>query len=217
MGMMAGGGKGSPVSDPNIVPLIDVLLVLIIIFMVITPTVPTGLPTLVPQRAATQAKPELADPPWAGHLDAGFVVEGRAHGEDHPAPQQRAVLRHPGFLARHAHADENDVGVEGGDLGQDLAVVRRFRIGVEEAVAPADGDVRAADLSHGTVFYLYTPFSGAILRDVLNSLRQEAVKREIRICTFGPCTQVVAEEQWLSVIGVLETDQIAIFRSHDHT
>jgi predicted RNA methylase len=36
------------------------------------------------------------------------------------------------------------------------------------------GDARAADLSDGTVFYLYTPFIGAILRDVLNSLRQEA-------------------------------------------
>src|SRR5882762_5904242 len=45
------------------------------------------------------------------------------------------------------------------------------------------GDARAANLSDGTVFYLYTPFSGAILRDVLNSLRQEAVTREIRICT----------------------------------
>jgi 16S rRNA G966 N2-methylase RsmD len=75
------------------------------------------------------------------------------------------------------------------------------------------GDARAANLSDGTVFYLYTPFSGAILRDVLNLLRQEAVTREIRICTFGPCTQVVAEEQWLSTIGPLETDQIAIFRS----
>src|SRR6267378_225361 len=75
------------------------------------------------------------------------------------------------------------------------------------------GDARAANLSDGTVFYLYTPFSGAILRDVLNLLRQEAVTREIRICTFGPCTQVVAEEQWLSAIGPLETDQIAIFRS----
>jgi hypothetical protein len=79
------------------------------------------------------------------------------------------------------------------------------------------GDARAADLSHGTVFYMYTPFSGAILRDVLNSLRQEAVKREIRVCTFGPCTQVVAEEQWLSAIGKLETDRVAIFRSHDQT
>jgi hypothetical protein len=76
------------------------------------------------------------------------------------------------------------------------------------------GDVRAANLSDGTVFYLYTPFSGAILRDVLNSLRQEAVKREIRICTFGPCTRVVAEEQWLTAIEPLETDGIAIFRSY---
>jgi len=77
------------------------------------------------------------------------------------------------------------------------------------------GDARAADLSDGTVFYLYTPFVGDILRDMLNSLRREAVKREIRICTFGPCTRVVAEEQWLSVSGALETDRIALFRSHD--
>jgi hypothetical protein len=77
------------------------------------------------------------------------------------------------------------------------------------------GDARAADLSAGTVFYLYTPFIGTILRDVLNSLRQEAVKREIRICTFGPCTRVVAEQQWLSVVGALEANRIAIFRYRD--
>ena len=79
------------------------------------------------------------------------------------------------------------------------------------------GDARAVDLSHGTVFYLYTPFNGAILREVLNSLRQEAAKREIRVCTFGPCTRVVVEERWLRVIGALETDRIAIFCSHDRT
>ena len=39
MGMAVGTGKGS-MSEPNVVPLIDVLLVLIIIFMVITPTTP---------------------------------------------------------------------------------------------------------------------------------------------------------------------------------
>jgi biopolymer transport protein TolR len=49
MGMAVGGSKDGPVSEPNIVPLIDVLLVLIIIFMVITPRTPTGLQTLVPQ------------------------------------------------------------------------------------------------------------------------------------------------------------------------
>jgi hypothetical protein len=77
------------------------------------------------------------------------------------------------------------------------------------------GDARAADFSDGTVFYLYTPFIGTILRDVLNSLRQEADRREIRICTFGPCTRVVAEERWLSAIGAPETDRIGIFRSRD--
>ena len=48
MGMSVGENKGA-MSEPNIVPLIDVLLVLIIIFMVITPKIPTGLNTLVPQ------------------------------------------------------------------------------------------------------------------------------------------------------------------------
>lgn len=43
------GQHGSSMSEPNIVPLIDVLLVLIIIFMAITPTTPTGMPALVPQ------------------------------------------------------------------------------------------------------------------------------------------------------------------------
>ena len=61
MTMVVGGSKGGPVSDPNIVPLIDVLLVLIIIFMVITPTVPTGLPTLVPQ-PSSPPKPEPPNP-----------------------------------------------------------------------------------------------------------------------------------------------------------
>jgi biopolymer transport protein TolR len=60
MAMSVGGAKGV-VSEPNVVPLIDVLLVLIIIFMVITPRVPTGLKTLVPQPAPPNQKQEQPD------------------------------------------------------------------------------------------------------------------------------------------------------------
>ena len=56
--MNVGANNNGIVADPNIVPLIDVLLVLIIIFMVLTPKVPTGLPTVIPQPAPPQTHPE---------------------------------------------------------------------------------------------------------------------------------------------------------------
>jgi hypothetical protein len=76
-------------------------------------------------------------------------------------------------------------------------------------------DAREADLSGGTVFYLYTPFAGLILRDVLDRLRREAASRRIRICTYGPCTGVVAEEPWLEAAATPETDRVVLFRSRD--
>jgi len=74
-------------------------------------------------------------------------------------------------------------------------------------------DARLADFSEGTVFYLYTPFTGSILQDVLERLRQEAIKRPIRVCTLGPCTSVVANEAWLSTTGSPDADRIAVFSS----
>lgn len=55
MGMAVGGTKGT-MSEPNIVPLIDVLLVLIIIFMVIEPSTSQGLNTIVPQPSPPNQK-----------------------------------------------------------------------------------------------------------------------------------------------------------------
>lgn len=59
------------------------------------------------------------------------------------------------------------------------------------------GDARAADLSTGTVFYLYTPFKGAVMDQALARLADEARNRPLRIATFGPCTSRVGAEPWL--------------------
>jgi Histone methylation protein DOT1 len=80
-------------------------------------------------------------------------------------------------------------------------------------VAFIEHDAQAADLSLGTVFYLHTPFTGSILRRVLNRLRREAATRPIRICTFGPCTAVIADEPWLEITAAPVANRIALFYS----
>ena len=60
MGMQVETGSGE-MSEPNVVPFIDVLLVLIIIFMVITPLTPKGLEALIPQPAPPDQRTTAAD------------------------------------------------------------------------------------------------------------------------------------------------------------
>ena len=58
-------------------------------------------------------------------------------------------------------------------------------------------DARDADYGEGTVFFLFTPFRGEMLKQVLALLQKEAVTRKIKVMTYGPCTEQVAKEPWL--------------------
>ena len=64
MGMSVGGRRGI-VSEMNVVPLIDILLVLLVIFMII-PVWSVGLDAKIPQ--------ESADPPGVQHEPDGIIV-----------------------------------------------------------------------------------------------------------------------------------------------
>jgi biopolymer transport protein TolR len=57
MGMAVGGGRGVN-SSPNVVPMIDVMLVLLIIFMVVTPTLLAGFNATPPQGINLKDHPE---------------------------------------------------------------------------------------------------------------------------------------------------------------
>jgi predicted RNA methylase len=74
-------------------------------------------------------------------------------------------------------------------------------------------DARTADLSRGTLFYLYTPFTGSVMRAVLDALRQQATLRTIRVATYGPCTSTIAEECWLEVQEPMDAERVCLFHS----
>lgn len=130
MGIVVGGARGGPVSDPNIVPLIDVLLVLIIIFMVITPTVPTGLSTLVPQPPSLQSKAEPPNP----HTVVVQVMQGGK------------------LMINQEQSDWNTLGLRLSDIFKDRAEKVAFIKGAEEVpfaqVARAIDVMRGAGIDH---------------------------------------------------------------------
>jgi biopolymer transport protein ExbD/biopolymer transport protein TolR len=74
---MGGGNTGGAMSEINVTPMIDVLLVLLIIFMVIVPVTPKGLNTLIPQ---PPKNPQQEQP-----NDRTIVVQVLANGKGEPS------------------------------------------------------------------------------------------------------------------------------------
>jgi hypothetical protein len=151
-------------------------------------------------------------------------------------PYQPTPVRHILHLIAAAAVAEDDVFVDlGSGLGhvplvvsmmtgaQSLGVeiqaayvasarrcAQSLRLGRVQFIAQ---DARAADLSRGTVFYLYSPFKGSILADVLSALRRESMRRPIKICSLGPCTPRVLNETWLKTSALADTRRITVFDS----
>ena len=76
-------------------------------------------------------------------------------------------------------------------------------------------DAREADYTDGTAFFLYTPFEGKMLQEVLAMLKGESEQRRIGVYTYGPCTLDVSHQDWLMRVGPDDhhTHELAVFRS----
>ena len=74
---MGGGNHGGTMSEINVTPMIDVLLVLLIIFMVIVPVTPKGLETLIPQPPKNPQQDQTND--------RTIVVSIQANGKGEPS------------------------------------------------------------------------------------------------------------------------------------
>jgi hypothetical protein len=77
------------------------------------------------------------------------------------------------------------------------------------------GDARNAQLAGVDVFYLFTPFLGSVLRDVLARIEAEAASRPLRVVVLGPCARTFARMTWLRCgdPDPSATDRIVVFRS----
>ncbi|WP_183576223.1 hypothetical protein HDF18_20515 [Mucilaginibacter sp. X5P1] len=76
-------------------------------------------------------------------------------------------------------------------------------------------DARQADYSEGTIFFMFTPFKGEIMQEVLAALRKESLLGKIMIITYGPCTAEVGLQDWLSPVSMKDDNmyKLTVFTS----
>jgi len=70
-GKLGGAGQTSVKSEPNVVPMIDIMLVLLIIFMIVTPLIAAGFKATLPKGKNLDPRPEGENEVILGIDEAG--------------------------------------------------------------------------------------------------------------------------------------------------
>ncbi len=83
MGMAIDAGEG-PKSEPNVVPMIDIMLVLLIIFMIVTPVITAGFQAQMPQGRNVTGREESEGDITLGVDKDGHYFLDAGTGEVHP-------------------------------------------------------------------------------------------------------------------------------------
>jgi TolR protein len=128
MGPMPGGGDdedAAPVSEINVTPLVDVMLVLLVIFMVAAPMLTTGVAVNLPRTAAATLAPPK--PPLEISIDAeSRVFIAREPVEEAALPERLAAI-HAEDAERAVHL-RADRALDYGTVLRVMALVTRAGI-----------------------------------------------------------------------------------------
>ena len=89
-----GRRRNAPMSEINVTPFVDVMLVLLVIFMVAAPLMTTGVPLNLPQTAATAVPTEAEEP-----LVISIPAEGQITLMNNPVADGEVVGRLRAVLA----------------------------------------------------------------------------------------------------------------------
>jgi biopolymer transport protein TolR len=122
MAFSSGGGGGrAPLSDINVTPLVDVMLVLLIIFMVAAPMMTTAMPVDLPAARAERVEVEQETPLITVSADPRVFL-----GEEETGLEglERALRSHPGVQAHEKVFVQADTNVPYGFVVQVFAVIR---------------------------------------------------------------------------------------------
>lgn len=81
------GGRRAPVSEINVTPLVDVMLVLLIIFMVAAPMMTVGVPVDLPQTQASAMNSETQP------ITISVNADGQVHLQETPIPVEELAAK----------------------------------------------------------------------------------------------------------------------------
>jgi biopolymer transport protein ExbD len=90
---LGGAGQTSVKSEPNVVPMIDIMLVLLIIFMIVTPLIAAGFKATLPKGKNLDPRPEGDNEIVLGIDEAGrYFLNGRPLQDGTLEDQLRSIF-----------------------------------------------------------------------------------------------------------------------------
>src|SRR3970040_1109310 len=147
--MEVGSGASSVKSEPNVVPMIDVMLVLLIIFMVVLPALTSGFTANPPQGINLKSHPEEDTDQVLGiDREGNYYINKRPIPRDSIGPILKAIYANRDDYVLYVKADKNlpySKVIDAMDIASRNGV-RVVGAGLEKEPGPqstVEGDMRA--------------------------------------------------------------------------